>query len=156
METVLSTRQQIESRNPSAFAPKVIHTSEPGLELGVRATTFIAVSYFLSPLLLISSPSILQDFNNKTPASARHKRGCNCKKSSCLKKYCECFQVLIPTTIQYLFLFGPFFLEISFGPFVSVLFLLFIKGGVGCSISCRCEGCKNAFGRREGESNTAS
>ncbi|CAN6329785.1 unnamed protein product [Urochloa humidicola] len=89
METVLSTRQQIESRNPLAFAPKVIHTSEPGLELG--------------------------DFNNKTPASARHKRGCNCKKSSCLKKYCECFQ-----------------------------------GGVGCSMSCRCESCKNAFGRREG------
>ncbi|KAF8692179.1 hypothetical protein HU200_039781 [Digitaria exilis] len=89
MDTVLSTRQQIESRNPLAFAPKVIHTSEPGLELG--------------------------DFNNKTPASARHKRGCNCKKSSCLKKYCECFQ-----------------------------------GGVGCSISCRCESCKNAFGRREG------
>lgn len=89
METVLSTRQQIESRNPLAFAPKVIHTSDPGLELG--------------------------DFSNKTPASARHKRGCNCKKSSCLKKYCECFQ-----------------------------------GGVGCSLSCRCEGCKNAFGRREG------
>jgi hypothetical protein len=59
METVLSTRQQIESRNPLAFAPKVIHTSEPGLELGVRANTFIAVSFFLSPLLLISSPSIL-------------------------------------------------------------------------------------------------
>jgi hypothetical protein len=27
---------------------------------------------------------------------------------------------------------------------------------VGCSISCRCEGCKNAFGRREGESNPYS
>jgi len=26
----------------------------------------------------------LQDDPNKTPASARHKRGCNCKKSSCL------------------------------------------------------------------------
>ncbi|ONM01968.1 CRC domain-containing protein TSO1 isoform X2 [Zea mays] len=91
METVLSTRQQIESRNPLAFAPKVIHTSEPGMDLG--------------------------DFSNKTPASARHKRGCNCKKSSCLKKYCECFQ-----------------------------------GGVGCSVSCRCEGCKNAFGKREGAS----
>ncbi|KAM0890560.1 hypothetical protein ACQ4PT_026965 [Festuca glaucescens] len=89
MEIVLSTREQIESRNPLAFAPKVIRTSEPGQELG--------------------------EYTNKTPASARHKRGCNCKKSSCLKKYCECYQ-----------------------------------GGVGCSISCRCERCKNAFGKREG------
>lgn len=36
---------------------------------------------------------VLQGDPNKTPASARHKRGCNCKKSSCLKKYCECYQV---------------------------------------------------------------
>ncbi|XP_073108056.1 protein tesmin/TSO1-like CXC 2 isoform X2 [Elaeis guineensis] len=88
-EMVLATRKQIESRNPLAFAPKVIRTSETGQETGEDA--------------------------NKTPASARHKRGCNCKKSNCLKKYCECYQ-----------------------------------GGVGCSISCRCEGCKNAFGRKEG------
>jgi hypothetical protein len=25
------------------------------------------------------------------------------------------------------------------------------KGGVGCSINCRCEGCKNVFGRKDGE-----
>ena len=43
-ETVLSTRQQIESRNPLAFAPKVIHTSEPGLELGVRDTNLLYLS----------------------------------------------------------------------------------------------------------------
>jgi len=36
----------------------------------------------------------VQDETLDTPASARHKRGCNCKKSLCLKKYCECFQVL--------------------------------------------------------------
>ncbi|XWS53945.1 hypothetical protein CRYUN_Cryun10bG0044300 [Craigia yunnanensis] len=88
-DTVLATRKQIESRNPLAFAPKVIRTSDSIPEVG--------------------------DDSSKTPASARHKRGCNCKKSSCLKKYCECYQ-----------------------------------GGVGCSINCRCEGCKNAFGRKDG------
>ncbi|KAK8317698.1 hypothetical protein V6Z12_A13G126500 [Gossypium hirsutum] len=86
---VLETRRQIESRNPLAFAPKVIRTTN-------------GVSDSMGEI-------------NKTPASARHKRGCNCKRSSCLKKYCECFQA-----------------------------------GVGCSLSCRCEGCKNSFGRKEG------
>ncbi|CAN8270444.1 unnamed protein product [Cochlearia groenlandica] len=86
-DIVLATRKQIESRNPLAFAPKVIRTSD----------------------------SIIQVDESKTPASARHKRGCNCKKSNCLKKYCECYQ-----------------------------------SGVGCSINCRCEGCKNAFGRKDG------
>eukprot|EP00250_Pteridium_aquilinum_P013527 c21393_g1_i1 orf=1043-4429(+) len=65
-ETVMDTRQQIESRNPLAFAPKIIRASE-------------------------ASPTKRED-SRDTPASARHKRGCNCKKSHCLKKYCECFQ----------------------------------------------------------------
>ncbi|KAK6243229.1 hypothetical protein QUC31_009638 [Theobroma cacao] len=86
---VLETRRQIESRNPLAFAPKVIRSTDSVSDSGGET--------------------------NKTPASARHKRGCNCKKSSCLKKYCECFQA-----------------------------------GVGCSPSCRCEGCKNRFGRKGG------
>ncbi|KAL8159573.1 hypothetical protein V2J09_001110 [Rumex salicifolius] len=84
---VLETRRLIESRNPLAFAPKVIR--------------------------LANNASESRDELHKTPASARHKRGCNCKKSSCLKKYCECFQ-----------------------------------GGVGCSLRCRCEGCRNSFGQK--------
>lgn len=38
---------------------------------------------------------------------------------------------------------------------LSSTFRLF-KGGVGCSINCRCEGCKNAFGRKDGEHSSKS
>ncbi|KAL2898258.1 Protein tesmin/TSO1-like CXC 3, partial [Bienertia sinuspersici] len=67
-DTVLETRQQIESRNPLAFAPKVMQP-------------------------VTDSPANIKEIGDlSTPSSARHKRGCNCKKSMCLKKYCECYQ----------------------------------------------------------------
>ncbi|RWR72392.1 CRC domain-containing protein [Cinnamomum micranthum f. kanehirae] len=89
-DTVLDIRQQIESRNSLAFAPKIVQCGQE------------------------SPQNSGEDSNQKTPASARHKRGCTCKKSRCLKKYCECYKV-----------------------------------GVGCSSECRCEGCKNVFGKKE-------
>ncbi|WZY72973.1 hypothetical protein YC2023_005213 [Brassica napus] len=55
-DTVLATRKQIESRNPLAFAPKVIRISDSIMETS--------------------------DDASKTRASAPHKRGCNCKKSN--------------------------------------------------------------------------
>ncbi|KAL5783153.1 hypothetical protein ACOSP7_008182 [Xanthoceras sorbifolium] len=89
-DTVLETRQQIESRNPLAFAPKIVQR-------------------------ITDVPENNEDDGNRSmPSSAKHKRGCNCKKSMCLKKYCECYQA-----------------------------------NVGCSDGCRCEGCKNSYGRKE-------
>ncbi|XP_022881434.1 uncharacterized protein LOC111398655 [Olea europaea var. sylvestris] len=71
-DTVLETRQQIESRNPLAFAPKTVQN-------------------FIYP----SSSICGEDETQLSKPSIRHKRGCNCKKSMCLKKYCECYQAKV-------------------------------------------------------------
>ncbi|GMH12447.1 hypothetical protein Nepgr_014288 [Nepenthes gracilis] len=89
-DTVVDIRQQIESKNPLAFAPRIVES------------------------VVDSHVNIVEDGNSLPPASLRHKRGCNCKKSMCLKKYCECYQA-----------------------------------NVSCSDGCRCEGCRNVYGRKE-------
>ncbi|KAI4376916.1 hypothetical protein MLD38_014621 [Melastoma candidum] len=67
-DTVLAARERIQSRNPQAFAPKIVHSNKT-----LDATT--------------GEEGIMS-----TPSSSRHKKGCNCKRSMCQKKYCECYQ----------------------------------------------------------------
>ncbi|XP_039025924.1 protein tesmin/TSO1-like CXC 7 [Hibiscus syriacus] len=56
----------ILERNPHAFKPKI--SSSP------------------------CSPRDVEGDKMDAPQVGRHERGCHCKKSECLKRYCECFQ----------------------------------------------------------------
>ncbi|WRX25889.1 CRC domain - like 3 [Theobroma cacao] len=67
---VEDSREQIELRNPLAFAPTIVEQAN-------------------------DSPILADDGNWTTPSSARHKRGCKCKRSKCLKKYCECYRAKV-------------------------------------------------------------
>ncbi|XP_075477595.1 uncharacterized protein LOC142518682 [Primulina tabacum] len=68
-DEVHEARELIEARNPLAFAPKVVQNSiEP------------------------SASGYGEDGTRLPPSSARHIRGCKCKKSMCLKKYCDCYR----------------------------------------------------------------
>ena len=84
----------ISARNPSAFKPKFVIVDEKQNDLNNSSVNILNSR--------CSSPNEKEnEFKNQDQIIAenvQHYKGCNCKKSGCTKKYCECYQMKIPCT----------------------------------------------------------
>ena len=53
------------------------------------------VNWAFMPCVINYSPWNCQEVSSDLPLVGKHNKGCHCKKSGCLQKYCECFQANI-------------------------------------------------------------
>lgn len=105
-EERLKAIQHISARNPFAFKPKFIITNKLApnkiipykKDLKNNSGKNLNISSVQEETRDDSYKNINVDIKNINDSQQKHYKGCNCKKSGCLKRYCECFQMGVECT----------------------------------------------------------
>jgi hypothetical protein len=95
----LKTIKTIISKNPDAFRPKLAVTPI----IGTPNNNAFYVSQIIglnkgrfSGEFQEEHENIPEDMAAESTSITKHIKGCNCRRSYCLKRYCECFHAGIP------------------------------------------------------------
>ncbi|CAG0920719.1 unnamed protein product, partial [Notodromas monacha] len=88
-------------------------------------------------LMLERNPSAFRPKIGAVDDGKRHNRGCNCKRTYCIKNYCECFEHVI---LNIRLMTGILARKIKYC--MTIIFSKF-KAKILCTHLCRCNGCKN-------------
>ena len=82
--------------------------------------------------LCFASNSLVMNYfvgkDRSSTGSRRHNKGCNCKRSGCLKNYCECYEVSRPV-------FEQFALQSKFMVFMPAFFCFPLTYGIRCMLN---------------------
>ena len=155
-DIVCETREQIESRNPLAFAPKIVPLKPELPPNIVVLTLFLIIIFSFCIVIIVSSLLRVVWSYSKKLVMVQHRHRQDIKGGVTAKNQCawkntanatrfECRCYALHTLILC-------FLSIKSSYCLTLIkcILLFAKSNVGCSSGGRCEGCKNVYGRKEG------